>query len=366
VRVVSLVPSITETLAMWGIEPVAVTRFCERPDLLSVGGTKDPDIPAIVALAPDLVVMNEEENRAEDAEALEAAGLGLHVTRVRRVADVDAELEGLGRAVGHTGLPAPGFSFGRQRAGESEGTRAFVPIWRRPWMTLNCDTYGSSMLEALGIGNVYADAHDRYPTVTLEEAAARAPDVVLAPSEPYPFKARHVKELAEVAPVELVDGQDLFWWGARTASAFARLRVRLGAFTLLLVTALTVVACGDDESVTAGDNSRATSLRVEVVPTAGAPAQTATLICGRAQTATGFIVDAAATCELVSEDERARGRLVDGPAADRSCTQIYGGPQQAHVTGTLDGQRIDATVTRADGCGIADWTLLEPLLGAPV
>ena len=119
--------------------------------------------------------MNEEENRAEDAEAIEAAGLRLHVTRVRRVADVDAELDGLARAVGHRGLPAPGFPFGTLRAGDSEGTRAFVPIWRRPWMTLNRDTYGSSMLEALGIGNVYADAPDRYPTVTLEEAAARAP-----------------------------------------------------------------------------------------------------------------------------------------------------------------------------------------------
>ena len=140
-----------------------------------------------------------------------------------------------------------------------------------------------------------------------------------------------------MAPVELVDGQDLFWWGARTASAFARLRVRLGAFTLLLVAALTIVACGDDDSVTAGDAARATSLRVEVVPAAGAPAQTATLICGRAPTATGFIVDAAAACELVGEDERARGRLVDGPTADRACTQIYGGPQEAHLTGALDG-----------------------------
>jgi hypothetical protein len=75
--------------------------------------------------------------------------------------------------------------------------------------------------------NVFADAADRYPTVTLDEARARRPDVVLAPSEPYPFGERHVPLLADVAPVVLVDGQDLFWWGARTVAAADRLRAQL-------------------------------------------------------------------------------------------------------------------------------------------
>src|SRR5262245_35700425 len=74
VRVVSLVPSVTETLLDWGIRPVAVTRFCEQPGFPTVGGTKDPDVAAIVALEPDLVVVNDEENRREDADALAAAG----------------------------------------------------------------------------------------------------------------------------------------------------------------------------------------------------------------------------------------------------------------------------------------------------
>jgi hypothetical protein len=104
---------------------------------------------------------------------------------------------------------------------------AFVPIWKRPWMTLSGGTYGSSLLAAAGVANVFADAAERYPTVTLEEAAARRPDVVLAPSEPYPFRERHVPVLAEVAPVVLVDGQDLFWWGVRTPAALDRLRQQL-------------------------------------------------------------------------------------------------------------------------------------------
>ncbi|HZM43048.1 MAG TPA: helical backbone metal receptor, partial [Acidimicrobiales bacterium] len=105
--------------------------------------------------------------------------------------------------------------------------RAFVPIWKRPWMTLSGGTYGSSLLAALGVANVFADADVRYPTVTLDEVRARRPDVVLAPSEPYPFAARHVPLFEDVAPVVLVDGQDLFWWGVRTPAAIGRLRDQL-------------------------------------------------------------------------------------------------------------------------------------------
>ena len=112
-------------------------------------------------------------------------------------------------------------------AGRGRPLRAFVPIWKRPWMTLSGGTYGSSLLAAVGVHNVYADAADRYPTVTLEEVRVRRPDVVLAPSEPYPFGARHVPLFEDVAPVVLVDGRDLFWWGARTPAALRRLADRL-------------------------------------------------------------------------------------------------------------------------------------------
>jgi ABC-type Fe3+-hydroxamate transport system substrate-binding protein len=107
------------------------------------------------------------------------------------------------------------------------GVAAFVPVWRRPWMTMNADTYGSSVLAAIGVGNVFADADERYPATDLDDVAARRPDLVVAPSEPYPFRARHVPELAAVAPTVLVDGQDLFWWGVRTPAAIARLHAAL-------------------------------------------------------------------------------------------------------------------------------------------
>ena len=98
-------------------------------------------------------------------------------------------------------------------------------------MTINRLTYGSSLLASIGIENVFAGSPDRYPAVTLDEAAALKPDVVLAPSEPYPFRDRHRAELETVAPVELVDGQDLFWWGVRTGAARRRLSERLDRST---------------------------------------------------------------------------------------------------------------------------------------
>lgn len=220
-RVVSLVPSLTETLLAWGVEPVACTRFCEQPALRHVGGTKDPDVAAVVALAPDLVVVNDEENRREDHDALVAAGLAVHVVSIDGVADVPLQLavlaDRLGLDVAPMVLPPP----------RAEGRRAFVPIWKRPWMSLAGGTYGSSVLSWVGVANVFADAPSRYPEVSLEQAAARRPDVVLAPSEPYPFAERHRAVLEEVAPVVFVDGQDLFWWGARTPAALGRLAAAL-------------------------------------------------------------------------------------------------------------------------------------------
>jgi ABC-type Fe3+-hydroxamate transport system substrate-binding protein len=197
-----------------------VTRFCEQPHLRHVGGTKDPHVDEIVALEPDLVVVNDEENRREDADSLEAAGLALHVLTVRGVEDVAPALDGLRTRLGMPPEPPPPLPPRRDRR-----LTAFVPIWRRPWIALGADTYGTSVLAHLGVANVFADdeAGDRYPEITLDEAAARHPDVVVAPSEPYPFAARHRPELEAVASVVLVDGQDLFWWGVRTPSALARL-----------------------------------------------------------------------------------------------------------------------------------------------
>ncbi len=253
-RVVSLVPSITETLLSWGVMPVGVTRYCDLSGLAGtpggvpdrqrledpagaglvaasqaarraclVGGTKNPDVPAIVDLGPDVVFMDSEENRLEDAEALRAAGLNVVATAVRSLRDVPSALKLLAAQAGVPGYahsePLPGMS----TPDELLGPRVFVPIWRRPWMTISADTYGGSVLQAVGLKNVFADASQRYPNVEIAEAARLGTEVVLAPSEPYPFKERHRGELEGLAPVEFVDGRDLFWWGSRSSGAVVRL-----------------------------------------------------------------------------------------------------------------------------------------------
>jgi hypothetical protein len=99
-------------------------------------------------------------------------------------------------------------------------------------MTLNGDTYGSSLLDLLGVANVFADEAERYPEVGVGEAASRKPDLVLLPTEPYPFQQRHVERVAGRFPdatAALVDGQDLFWWGIRTPDAVARIAQTLDA-----------------------------------------------------------------------------------------------------------------------------------------
>ncbi len=231
-KVVSLVPSVTETLRALGVDPIACTRFCEQPDLPTVGGTKDPKVDEIVALAPDLVVVNDEENRLEDADALRAAGLRLHSMSPRALTDVGPAVVGLAGAVGVEAPPAFG-EWTEWLAGHPRPTarrRVAVLVWRRPWMTMNGDTYGSSLLEHLGLENTFAADPERYPQVSLAEIAARGPEVVLLPSEPYPFAERHLPDVEAAlpnAPVRLVDGRDLYWWGIRTPDAWERLRAQL-------------------------------------------------------------------------------------------------------------------------------------------
>lgn len=228
-RVVSLVPSSTETLLALGADVVACTRFCEQPRLTHVGGTKNPDVAAIVALAPDVVVMDEEENRGEDAAALEAAGLTLLVTDVCALGDVAEAVSALAAAAGVDFAPI------ELPATSAPWAAAIVPIWRRPWMLLGPGTYGASLLSGVGIG-VWSPGSEKYVEVELTDLASLvgggSPDLVLAPTEPYAFKPGHLAELSAAVPeatVVVVDGQDLFWWGIRTPAAIDRLAHQLAS-----------------------------------------------------------------------------------------------------------------------------------------
>ena len=227
-RVVSLVPSLTEAVATTGPDLlVGATTWCTEPadlDVVRVGGTKNPDLPAILALAPDLVLANEEENRAADLDALRAAGTQVWVTRIRTL---DQALLSLDRMLVHgCRLPRPGWLDQARTAwtatsGMTTETplRAVVPIWRRPWMVLGRDTFAGDLLRYLGVEQLYADHRDRYPAIDLDQLNATAPDLVILPDEPYRFTATDGPEAFPGIPTALVSGRHLTWYGPSLVQA---------------------------------------------------------------------------------------------------------------------------------------------------
>ncbi len=225
-RVVSLVPSLTEAVARTVPGAlVGATDWCTHPadlDVVRVGGTKNPKTDRVLALAPDLVVANEEENRAPDLDALRAAGVEVLVTEVRTVAQAFTELDRVLTACGAparprwldeaeaawSALPCPG-----------RRTTAVVPIWRRPWMVLGRDTFAGDVLARLGVDHLYAAHTERYPKVPVEELRAARPDLVVLPDEPYRFTADDGPEAFPGLPCALVDGRYLTWYGPSLAKA---------------------------------------------------------------------------------------------------------------------------------------------------
>ena len=244
-RIVSLVPSLTEALFSLGLgsRVVGVTDWCVHPaagvaPLPKLGGTKDPDVAAIAALAPDLVLANREENTRRVVTALEERGLRVWVTYPRSVGAGAALLRELAawdvapEIVQAVVEPVEAAVEAALRDAPTPRSRAFCPIWREPWMTAGADTYAHDMLRLCGGENVFATHSERrYPIVQLEEVVRAAPDVVLLPDEPYAFGATDVNELRELdlpaardGRIHLIDGTWLSWYGPRIAEAIRELR----------------------------------------------------------------------------------------------------------------------------------------------
>jgi iron complex transport system substrate-binding protein len=247
-RVVSLVPSVTETLFELGRGGVLVGRtgFClhpadELPAIPAVGGTKDPDVDAIAALKPDLILANKEENRREDVERLRGIA-PTHVSYPRDLDGLVVYLRELGALLGaeaaaatiEARIAAARAARDRDRAeGKLPPLRALYLIWRKPWMAASSDTYVDAMLRETGFVDVAAEVAvggaSRYPEVDLRRAKDARVDVVLLSSEPYPFDSKHVPEVADLSGlpesrVRLASGEAFSWFGARAPQAFEEAR----------------------------------------------------------------------------------------------------------------------------------------------
>ncbi len=234
-RLISLCPSLTELVFDLGRGPelVGVTRFCVHPAqgvraLEKVGGTKDPDLERIVALAPDLVLMNREENRVEDAQALRAAGLAVHDSMPRTIEETAAMVRSIGEALGRSERGAEIARDIEERATRVRSAARGRPavrfaylIWRKPWMSVNSDTFAHALLSLAGGENVFGRRPVRYPEVAPESLAEAEPDLVLLSTEPFPFREKHADELARLTGLprqrfRVADGEYLSWHGSRT------------------------------------------------------------------------------------------------------------------------------------------------------
>jgi ABC-type Fe3+-hydroxamate transport system substrate-binding protein len=272
-RVVSLVPSETETVVMLGCADrlVARTDHCVEPRgvverVACVGGTKDARVAEIVALAPDLVLANQEENTPRIVRALEAASIPTHVSFPKTIEDAAALVGDIAMLLGLDADRAEAIAQMERELEEARARRAsraplrvFCPIWRDPLMTIRGDTFLSDALDLAGASNVFADrarryplaadlglapaldeerlagerlgARDtRYPRVTLDEVLARAPDLVVLPDEPHPFDEADAELFrARGLRVVFVSGRDLSWYSPRMGRGVLSVAARLDA-----------------------------------------------------------------------------------------------------------------------------------------
>ncbi|MBI1886274.1 MAG: ABC transporter substrate-binding protein [Chloroflexi bacterium] len=240
-RIVSLVPSLTEALFVFGLADavVGVTKFCVEPregvsTKAKVGGTKYLDVPRVLELGPDLVVASAEENRKEDIEALLQRGLNVFITLPKTVREGIELMGTLAEITGALEAAKPIIDEAEATVAELAAAnserppvRTFCPIWRNPWMTVGPGSYMHDFITVCGARNIFADRWERYPKVDLFEMAERDPDVILLPDEPYPFSEKHVLEVRNYPDVSavrsgrirLLEGKHLCWYGPRIAGS---------------------------------------------------------------------------------------------------------------------------------------------------
>lgn len=234
-RVVSLVPSLTESVAISRPEALAgATIWCTHPadlDVPRVRGTKNPDLSAIAALEPDIVLANQEENRRVDVERLRAAGVTVWVTVIKTLDEAFASLRRMFTVA--LGWPEPPWLAEAERAWREPAPappiRAAIPIWRDPWMAVGSATFTGDLAARLGLANVYADDPERYPHIDLDDLISRGPDLIVLPDEPYTFNSADGPEMFPHQRVALVEGRSLTWYGPSLVTARAQLARQLGA-----------------------------------------------------------------------------------------------------------------------------------------
>ena len=231
-RIVSLVPSLTELVLDLGLEKELVgrTKFCIHPQNLiqsvpKIGGTKNINITAIIDLKPDLILANKEENTQQDIEAL----MELYNVYISDIPNYNQALKAIHKIGELTNRQIESkkivqnieLRFSSLSNLSSKKNKVCYLIWNDPMMTIGQDTYIHDMLVRCGLENIYAD-DKRYPKVIADEIRDKNPDYIFLSSEPFPFKEKHIKDYERMFPnakIVLVDGEYFSWYGSRMALA---------------------------------------------------------------------------------------------------------------------------------------------------
>jgi ABC-type Fe3+-hydroxamate transport system substrate-binding protein len=233
-RVVSLVPSLTESIATTRPEAlVGATDWCTHPadlDIPRVRGTKNPNLEAIQDLRPDVVLANKEENRELDVRRLREAGIPVWVTVTE---SVPGALTALQRMFTHClQWPAPDWLGEATRIWDGPPlpvrARTAIPIWRDPWMVVGSSTFTGDLVHRLGVENVFDTHPERYPQIDLSELHQAKLDFVLLPDEPYAFSPQDGPEAFPGTRTVLVSGRLLTWYGPSLVTAHEEPRAAMG------------------------------------------------------------------------------------------------------------------------------------------
>jgi ABC-type Fe3+-hydroxamate transport system substrate-binding protein len=226
-RIVCLVPSITELLCDLGLsgQLVGRTGFCIHPwetvkSIPKVGGTTDLKFDRIRELEPTHVVVNVDENRKEDADALAEFIPNVIVTHPLEPRDNLDLYRQMGATFGveiEAEKLCGEFEAAYERATKDRGAeqRVLYLIWRDPWMTISPETYISQTLSLFGWETVPRQTEERYPQIDISACDV---DRVLLSSEPFHFKEQHVRGVEGLVPgatVSLIDGEMTSWYGSR-------------------------------------------------------------------------------------------------------------------------------------------------------
>ncbi len=233
-RVVSLIPSITESLFEMGLgsQIAGISKYCIYPlgeveSKIKVGGQKNPDFQKITDINPDLILLNEEENKPEHIDYF-LKNYKTFVTYPRKYKETESLLTDLGKI-----FDVPVVSYLKQlkqfpfELNKKKMFRTLYLIWRNPWMSINEDTFIHDVLKSFNMINVFGNRKERYFEVTARDIEITNPEIIILPNEPYNFLEKHIAEFHSLqidavksSRLFLVDGTFFCWYGTRMVKTY--------------------------------------------------------------------------------------------------------------------------------------------------